>query len=275
MTASSPPWAGPLDAPVLRQLDQFWAFYRKILTLKALISQRLTDWHPPPDDETAAPVSAEEIAGELRPLLENWLYLAHRDAGPAVMRRTTAVDAGYLDDPVYAMSCLADEIFIHEVEWQGRDAWRQNPLELQLFHTRIGGERLFQRIERLLDRGGADQADLAAIYLWTLSLSFRGQYRGSDDGGRIAFLRKRLFALIFHRPSELYAIEPPLLPEAHAHTLDQGSGGRLRSWKAWVGYWLLSVAGVLVISALVWALTTQNLSSSLDALLASTGVQAD
>ena len=273
MSVVSSPWAGSIDAPVPRQLDQFWAFYRKVMALKGLIRQRLTDWHPPSDTEPTEPVSAEEIAGELRPLLENWLYLAHRNAGPTVVRKTTSIDTDYLDDPVYAMSCLADEIFIHEVDWQGRDAWRNNPLELQLFHTRIGGERLFQRIERLLDRGGADQADLAAIYLWTLSLSFRGQYRGSDDGGRIAFLRKRLFALIFHRPSELYAIEPPLLPEAHVHTLDQGAGGRLRSWKIWVLCWLLVLAGLLAISAVVWSLTITTLGNSLEGLLEAPSVQ--
>ena len=273
MTGAAPAWGGAPEGTSPRPLDQFWAFYRKILAVKTLIDQRLADWHPSPEAEGPDPVTAEEVADQLRPLLEDWLYLAHRDAGPAVIRQSTGIDTDYLDDPVYAMSCLADEVFIHDVKWPGREAWRLNPLELQLFRTRVGGERLFHRIERLLDRGGADQSDLAAIYLWVLALHFRGQYRGSDDGGRIAALRKRLFAVIFHRPSELSTLEPPLMPEAHAHTLDQGRGGRLRSWKTWLGYWLLSVAVILILSAFVWSATTNDLSRSLDQLLTISGIE--
>jgi type VI secretion system protein ImpK len=273
MTADAPRWTGMMDVTA-RQLEQFWTFYQRVLHLEERIRARLADWQPKPDDPSAEPpVTAEEIAGELRPTLQNWLYFAHREAGPSAMRHGTAFDAQYLDDPVYAMSCLADEIFIHDMDWEGRDEWLQNPLELQLFRTRVGGERLFQRIEHLLHQGGgAGHWQLATIYLWTLSLHFRGQYRGSDDGGRIAFLRKRLFGLIFRRPSELHAIEPPLIPEAHAHTLDQGRGGRLRSWKSWAMYWLILTGVLLLVSVVVWWATTADLRRSLDLLLGMPGM---
>ena len=102
----------------------------------------------------------------------------------------------------YVMAALADDVFIH-LNWEGKHAWTSNLLEAALFGSHTAGEKVFEKLDRLLrDRDPADRS-LAAVYLNALSLGFRGKYYGVNDHGRLRRYRNELFAFIFRQPADL------------------------------------------------------------------------
>lgn len=246
------PLAAP-DGTASLLLDQFGAFYRKIIELK----QRLGRLAAPEEEGEAAeaPTDPAAIAAELRTHLESRAL--------AVMRRGGPVAARFHAEAQYIMAGLADEIFLHLVAWPGREAWRHHLLEEQLFGSHIAGEKFFHNLDALLDGDDPAQTELATLYLLALALGFRGKYRDRDDEGRLDDYRQRLFALIAQRPCALGSAPGPLFPEPYAYTLDQGGGGRLRSLKHWLLYWAGLAAALLAASFIVWAAATSRLDDSL------------
>jgi len=242
MTAAMPSITG--EGGVTLLLDQFKDFYAKVIDLRELVETRSRTHATATEDGAPPPVDPAAVAAELRAFLESRAFAMARRAGPTAAR--------FYSEAQYVMACLADEVFIHLVAWEGREAWRHNPIEAQLFDTRHGGDRVFENIDNLLAGNDQAQAELASVYLWTLGLGFRGRYRDRDDQGRIAHDRQRLYALVYRRPAELQATRPPLLPEPYAYTLDRGGGGRLRSLARWFRIWVGTVALIIALSVVVW-----------------------
>jgi len=48
------------------------------------------------------------------------------------------------------MVSLADEFFLHILDWKGQDTWRQQLLEAKLFNSQAAGQRIFENLEILL-----------------------------------------------------------------------------------------------------------------------------
>lgn len=247
----------PLSAPdgtASLLLDQFGEFYRRIIGLKRQLDPFVV---PEPGDAAAgAPPEPAAIAAELRAHLESRAL--------AVARRGGQLAARSQAEAQYVMAGLADEIFLHLVEWPGREAWRHHLLEAQLFGTHVAGDRIFQNIDALLEGNDPAQAELAVLYLLALSLGFRGRYRDRDDGGSLDDYRARLFALVFRRPCGLARLPGPLSAEPYAYTLEQGRGGRLRSLRRWLLYWAGLAAALVVASFIVWEAATGDLDRALD-----------
>lgn len=191
-------------------------------------------------------VDAAELAREIN------LHLGHlleRLDGEA-RRAGDEYARGAFRDALYAMAALADEMYLG-LEWEGSEYWTRHLLEGRLFRSCIAGERLFERIETLLDSRDAATADLAVVYLLCIALGFRGRYRDVDDHGRLDDYRKRLFTFAFqHRPGILE--QEPLFPLAGDNVL---AGARVEQFphlRWWLLLWGAVAVGLFAASLWIW-----------------------
>ena len=185
---------------------------------------------------------------------------------PESRRRGGEYGVGYYRDAQYAMAALADEIFL-TLDWPGREAWRGRLLEYELFGSYTAGETLFERVDRLLkDRDPAD-GELAAVYLLSLALGFRGKFRDADDGGQIEYYRRQLFGFLYQGRPDLDREDRRLFPEAYAHTLTRDEGERLPYIRRWLWLMLGIVLVFLLASVVVWEVFTADLAQEVADLL--------
>ena len=141
----------------------------------------------------------------------------------------------------YIMAALADEIFLH-LEWEGRAAWGANLLETKLFGTHVAGERIFQRIEQLINERDAAHREIQVVYLLALSLGFEGKYRGGS-GEELGRLKSGLYELVFPRQPSITRGERQLFPQPYMHTLDRSTPIKLPT----VGRWAAGLAAVFAV----------------------------
>ncbi len=185
---------------------------------------------------------------------------------PESRRRGGEYGVGYYRDAQYAMAALADEIFL-TLDWPGREAWRGRLLEYELFGSYTAGETLFERVDRLLkDRDPAD-GELAAVYLLSLALGFRGKFRDADDGGQIEYYRRQLFGFLYQGRPDLDREDRRLFSEAYAHTLTRDEGERLPYIRRWLWLMLGIVLVFLLASVVVWEVFTADLGREVADLL--------
>lgn len=79
----------------------------------------------------------------------------------------------------YALVALLDETIITS-DWEHKEGWLANPLQLQLFDRFDAGEEFFKRLEKL--RSGAhDQNQVLEVYYLCLVLGFKGMYGLRDQ----------------------------------------------------------------------------------------------
>lgn len=188
-----------------------------------------------------------------------------------VARTGTELMISQYREAQYAMAALADDLFIHDVEWNGREVWRSALLEQALFRTRLAGERVFDRMEALLASNDRRLSQLAAVYLLLLGLGFKGRYREPGGAVQLRSMSARLFEFIAGRESELAPGLLPagrtLIPSAYAHTLTDGQMRTLARGVRWPVV-LAALAGAwLVVGQAMWWVTTANLSSAADAVM--------
>lgn len=167
----------------------------------------------------------------------------------------------------YVLAALADEIFLHDVDWDARQTWADSLIEARLFGTNVAGEAFYRRAEELLNRRDPVYAELALVYFLALGAGFRGKYRGRDDGGRIDLLKRQLYEFAFRRPPDLNSTNKLLFTDAYMHTLQQGTKQQLPH----VRRWLFALAAVVLVllgaSHLVWMQATGELDRSVGSLL--------
>lgn len=143
----------------------------------------------------------------------------------------------------YALAAFADETFLG-FDWPGRAGWRARLVETQRFGSRAAGERVFTRIDELIESDRVAGVPMAAVYLMMTGLGFRGRYRLAVHESEIYQRRARLRAIVERRSPELLA-NGRMAPEAYAHTIQEGPVATLASPARW---W---AAAALVV--LLWA----------------------
>jgi len=242
-------------------VEQFREFYREVVRLK---SRALNEsWHP------ASPSPGEDVPPTqvgVNPIWQRMVEVLHRLAKNAGYKGSPCVAEAY-KELQFVMVALADEVFLH-LDWPGQASWQANLLESKFFHSAVGGERVFHKIEQLLDDRHVGCGEMAVVYLMALSLGFRGKYWGVDDHGKLDEYREELYALAFHRKPHLLTSTTHLFPEAYAHVLSEGPIKKLTNPKKWLVGLGAGAAIFVVLAHGVWLHATQRISHVIHEILA-------
>ncbi|HZB90314.1 MAG TPA: DotU family type IV/VI secretion system protein [Stellaceae bacterium] len=236
-------------------LAQFRQFYRELMRVKYALHAGLKNLAGGEAEERQQdPVVL--VHHHLKAYLERLYVGATRSGGvlsPEVYRETQ-----------YLMAALADEVLLYMTEWAGRAHWTEHLIEVALFETRIAGERVFDYIDALIQRGTAANADLAAVYLVALSLGFRGKYRAIQDQTALRQYRRALRQIVErHAPLRLQS-ELPVFADAYAHTLDEPRPVKLPHLRPWLIALAAALAVYLVAQQIVWTNGTSDVEAVLN-----------
>ena len=179
--------------------------------------------------------SADEPQGELTSLTllvwQNMIALFRRN-GIQILRAAGKPTDNYLEAQ-YVMAAFADDVFIH-LNWEGRRAWTSNLLESALFQSHIAGEKVFDKLDRLLRHRDPANKSLAAVYLSALSLGFRGKYHGLNDHGKLRRYRRDLFDFIFNKPADLVNESKVAFPDSYVQNVRQEKRKKLTNPRVWL-----------------------------------------
>lgn len=87
--------------------------------------------------------------------------------------------SGYSDEDIkatrYALCALIDETILNS-RWAFRDKWAEQPLQSEYFGDYMAGERFFDLLEKVRQKGRL-KADLLEIFCMCLILGFQGKYK--------------------------------------------------------------------------------------------------
>jgi type VI secretion system protein ImpK len=92
---------------------------------------------------------------------------------------------GYSEEDIkaarYALCALIDETILNS-RWSFRVQWGDRPLQLEHFNDNMAGERFFDLLDRVRQKGRR-KADLLEVFCMCLILGFQGKYklRGLDE----------------------------------------------------------------------------------------------
>ncbi|MGB0683451.1 MAG: DotU family type IV/VI secretion system protein [Magnetovibrionaceae bacterium] len=243
-------------------VDAFRDFHAELVRLREMASRNdpaLMDLAAAADpnqsdaEQTDTPTArAGAIGARLTAKLDSLGVMAERSGGAYAGVR--------FKDAQYVMAALADESFLHFVQWDGRKAWGERLLETRLFGTFVAGERIFQRIEALLAKRDPADRELAAVYLLALALGFRGRFVGQDDRGKLEGYRQDLYTFV---NGQSLAAEKgdggPLFDQSYLPPLNRPATARLPYVRKWIiacilvvvlfglaqhGLWVSSIAGL-------------------------------
>lgn len=163
----------------------------------------------------------------------------------------------------YAMAAYADECFV-ELDWSGRGFWRGNLIETQLFGSRAAGQRIFDRIDKLLNGDASAWPALASVYLVMLGLGFRGHFRAASASAEIEHRRAALWSWYDrHQPGSLTGRDR-LAPQAYAHTVEEGALVELAAPGRW---WAVSALVILLwfgASLLLWSRLSSGINAQIE-----------
>lgn len=168
----------------------------------------------------------------------------------------TLIESGYREIS-YIMAVFADEIFIN-LQWQEHEKWKKNNMEMQIFGTHIGGEKLFENLENFLRSNAIYKYDIGSSYLLCLGLGFRGKYRGVDDHGAIQQYKTQLFQLVNNYDPNAHNEE--LFPQTQQHTIVKISNASMKSYQVWLMILSITVLSYIGISYIFWYQSTYEIS---------------
>jgi type IV/VI secretion system ImpK/VasF family protein len=160
------------------------------------------------------------------------------------------VDFGIYDHARYAMVVLVDELAIVS-DWPHRNDWAQDPLELKLYNSNVGGEDFFIRLKELKERFGRSRDDVERdtllgaleVFYTCLECGFKGRFRGLAEG-ELEAERRGLLGMLW--PEAEMRRQPYLFPASY------GEGGKAESRQRRLSMWPFIVIGSFVLLFLVY-----------------------
>ncbi|GLR12858.1 DotU family type IV/VI secretion system protein [Chitinimonas viridis] len=168
----------------------------------------------------------------------------------------------------FVMAGLGDEVFILEVDWPGNTHWLSNLIEYALFRRQQAGRTYFELLGNLLHTRGRGrlQLELGIIFLLTLQLGFKGEYRGQHGQAALASYRSKLLRYIADR-RPLVSADKPVFSQAYSHTLIVKDDHRLAPMKPWYRAGAIALLVYLVVSTAIWLQTLVPLTAKLDSYM--------
>jgi type VI secretion system protein ImpK len=90
-----------------------------------------------------------------------------------------AAQSGHGEDDIkatrYALCAVIDETILNS-RWSFKDQWAARPLQLEHFGEQLAGERFFELLERVRQKGQR-KADLLEVFCVVLILGLQGKYK--------------------------------------------------------------------------------------------------
>jgi len=234
-------------------LGCFADFYEEVASIKLAFAQGRLSSYLAVGDETP-PTRAADLAARVSARLEALL----RQQASDVRRRGSVAQTKLHLLAQYVMASMADEIFILELDWPGREAWLQQLLEYKLFRSHDAGRRFFSYADQLLHTHNRSvlHADLASVFLLALQLGFKGQHRGDAGGVGDAALRsyrQRLYQ--FSNARERDGAAQTAFAQAYRHRMVGTKDERLAPLSRWYVAGQIALAVWVAASTVVWAVS--------------------
>ena len=228
----------------------FEEFYLIILKNKKRIEKGVFFGINDSDEEKQAKVSK----------LQSELYVFIKDKNSKIMYDGGKIAAGVFEEVSYIMAGLADEVFL-SINWDGKKVWRRNLLEQKIFGTNHAGEKLLANLNDFLKEQNTQNNEVGIIYLYTLSLGFKGKFKGEEKCDHyIKLLKEKLHAAIYHESSNLFKSQKSLFAQAYSNTFKHPIEHLENPFKIWQKTFFGSAVLYIVLSSIVWSV---NIKSSL------------
>lgn len=190
--------------------------------------------------------SNQELAEATSLRLQRWLEKVRKNANKIL----TELECARVDEALYVMAALADEIFIVELDWLGKDHWEDVLLEQKVFNSSYAGEKVIRGALDLINTRTLDvqQQQLVAVYLLALRMGFSGRLRG--DVRRLSRVREQLFKRISVGDSNGDLTK--VCPESYEHVLASRQEQRLAPLAGWYRMLVWGSAAYLFIGWIIW-----------------------
>jgi len=160
------------------------------------------------------------------------------------------VDFEIYDHARYGMVVLVDELAIVS-DWPHRNDWAQEPLELKLYNSNVGGEDFFIRLKALKDRFGRSRDDEERetilggleVFYTCLECGFKGRFRGLAES-ELDAEKRGLLGLLW--PDTELRQQPYLFPASY------GEGGKTEARQRRLNLWPFISIGSLVLLVVIY-----------------------
>lgn len=245
----------------------FQAFYYELLRQKekalslfyAKKNEQAEESKQNEENESTKQASLEEgcvveIQKKLLSVIENVSNTIHANS---------RINTRYITDAKYIMSVLADEIFLN-IDWEGAKFWRYTLLEKQMFQTEIAGDKFFSMLDEIIS--DFSNEEMAFLYLMALSLGFKGRYRDIENSEEhLGWYKDRLYSMLNTKNVRLYFPgRSHMIDSCYEHTYLESDNAFLPDARFW-SWCVLSVVFIyVVVSYLVWADITNDISDVLE-----------
>ena len=158
--------------------------------------------------------------------------------------------ADELEEARFALVAWLDEVILRS-DWQGRDEWAAEPLQLRLYKTNRAGNEFYEHLRRLRP----EHTRAREVYLLVLSLGFEGQYH-DQQAERRALIKLQYETLRAARAVIEVDRERYVTPSAYELEIDlpPRGGGRLVRM-------LVAIAVVLVVAYVAGWIALQLLAA--------------
>ena len=170
--------------------------------------------------------------------------------------RIAGIDNEKIKQAKFALVAFLDETIISS-NWQRKDEWLTEPLQIKLFDTFNAGEEFFTNLHNLRQRA-SNNKDVLEVYYLCLTLGFKGMYQLQSP----ETLRRVVDDLNLELHPELYnaidAISPNAKPKENL--IQVASGG--------IPLWVYPVS-VLIICIVFYFIMSMSISSKAEEIVAS------
>ncbi len=184
------PLQSATDTLLLRQFRLFVAEVMRVI--HSFDHQHFADEDSPDAARQAAADASDTLAREI-------------DAQTMEISRIgSPADRAAVNELRYLKAAIADELLLSH-DWPGRSRHTDYLIETRLFGSSLAGDEIFHRIDGLLADAAGQPSQMAALYLFAISVGFEGRHRGAQAEAELQPLRDALFRKIYRR-------EPTLTP---------------------------------------------------------------
>lgn len=160
-----------------------------------------------------------------------------------IFQETGLIGQKIFEEVAYIIASLSDEIFL-SLNWDGRQYWQKNLIERKMFNTANSGEKIFIKIEEILNDNSVESVELAMIYFYCLALGFKGSWRSLPNcEERIKDLKDSLYFKIYYKDSKFFKEKVTLFPQVYSALYKENAIKNKISLKIWM---LISI--VIVVS---------------------------